>query len=295
MRLAHIAVALSAVAVCAGGICGSLAQSVITPIPLVLYPADISAAPYKWVGRLVTPNPAAADSFIVCTAQFITPNVILTAGHCIKDLPSYPTGPWADPSTGQFQLQYNGGDATAVMKIVCGLTNPLWAYPADYNSLTQDQQQAAQDAALPHDFAMLLVDGISPTGVMPYALDWKGKYQNAKRIGYPGDILSGYVMVWAPGIVFSAAAIPLPVGANSPNLVVQWGPVTDATEGMSGGAWVETDDSNNTLIAVTSFNSNIHTDSPTAEVPGFPGGTWAAYLTAAEFNPLLLRVQNGCR
>jgi hypothetical protein len=102
-------------------------------------------------------------------------------------------------------------------------------------------------------------------------------------------------MVWAPGIVFPGDALPFPGGVNLPSLVVQWGPVTDATEGMSGGAWVETDDNNNTLIAVTSFGSNIGTDSPTEEVPRFPGGTWAAYLTAAEFNPLLASVQNGCK
>jgi hypothetical protein len=80
-----------------------------------------------------------------------------------------------------------------------------------------------------------------------------------------------------------------------PNLVVQWGPVTDATQGMSGGAWVAHPDplennDTNVLIAVTSFGPVTKSGHPR-----FPGGTFAAYLTAAEFNPLLQSVENGCK
>ena len=39
----------------------------------------------------------------------------------------------------------------------------------------------AMDAAYPHDFGMILVDRDSPTGVMPYALDWKGKVTYASQ------------------------------------------------------------------------------------------------------------------
>ena len=46
---------------------------------------------------------------------------------------------------------------------------------------------------------------------------------------------------------------------SSPNIVAQWGPITDATQGMSGGAWVYNLDpaeraNSNILIAVTSFS-----------------------------------------
>jgi hypothetical protein len=77
--------------------------------------------------------------------------------------------------------------------------------------------------------------------------------------------------------------------------VMQWGPVTDATEGMSGGAWVanisQTEGAGkNVLIAVTSFGATTQSGTPL-----FPGGTFAAYLKAAEFNPLLSYVSNGCK
>ncbi len=75
-----------------------------------------------------------------------------------------------------------------------------------------------------------------------------------------------------------------------PNEVVQWGPSVDATEGMSGGAWIINFDTSgkaadaNTLIAVSSLANS-----------GFPGASFAAYLTAEEFNPLLKSVSNGCK
>jgi hypothetical protein len=71
---------------------------------------------------------------------------------------------------------------------------------------------------------------------------------------------------------------------------VQWGPSVEATQGMSGGAWIVNFDTTgkapnaNTLIAVSSFGDT-----------GFPGASFAAYLTAEEFNPLLNSVSNGCK
>jgi len=75
---------------------------------------------------------------------------------------------------------------------------------------------------------------------------------------------------------------------------VQWGPLTDFTTGSSGGAWIgnfsadegkdKDGDPYNVLLAVTS----THNDN-------FPGAEFASYLTAADFNPLLAYVQNGCK
>jgi V8-like Glu-specific endopeptidase len=294
--------AAAIVAFGAADIRAARAQDVITPAPEVVYFANVTAAPFKWIGRLTIPNPAKGQGWLsVCTAQFITPNVILTAGHCLGDLSEYPTGPFGDPSQGQFQLQYNSGSVTQTFKIVCGLSSPLYSLPSNYTSLPAAQQQAAQAAAHPHDFAMLLVNGTSSAGVMPYALDWKGKYSFVWRIGYPADVIGGDLMIYTPGIVFSADTIPLPSPYNLSNLVVQWGPMTDATEGMSGGAWAApiTDNKGNitsfVMIAVTSFSVDLKTDNTTSEAPAYPGAAWAAYLTAAEFNPLLQKVQNGCK
>jgi hypothetical protein len=162
--------------------------------------------------------------------------------------------------------------------------------------MTDEQKNAALTTAFPHDFAMVLVDRDSPTGVIPYALDWKGaKVAHASIVGYPANILDGQIVQAVPGIVFFADAVPF--GEESePNLVVHWGQLTDATQGMSGGAWVVDRDANeganhNILIAVTSFGPvNLRYNAPI-----YPGASFAAYLTAAEFNPLLNYVRNGCK
>jgi hypothetical protein len=168
----------------------------------------------------------------------------------------------------------------------------LWILPQNYAQLSAADQNTALNSAFEHDYAMLLVDGTSPTGVMPYETDWKGKYTRAARIGYPAAILDATVIQKAPGIIFPSDAIPM---GGSPNIIGQWGPVTDATEGMSGGAWVVHPDAregkgNNVLIGVSSFvavgkKGNIV----------YPGASFAAYLKAVEFNPLLISVLNGCR
>jgi hypothetical protein len=256
-----------------------------------------SIAPFKWVGLLknATETKNAPNGWD-CTAQFIKPNVLLTAGHCLVDITSGPPLNPVDPSKISFLLQYQDGYASQTYKAVCGATNPLWTLPANYNSMSAADQSAAMNTAGEHDFAMVLVEGTSATGVMDYALDWKGKFTSAARVGYPGDILNADIVQYAPGIVFFANSIPLPSGLNLPNDVVQWGPVTDATHGMSGGAWVarinETEGPDkNILIAVTSSAPQLRG----TDIPLFPGGTWAAYLTSAEFNPLLNFVSNGCK
>jgi hypothetical protein len=256
-----------------------------------------SVAPFKWVGLLKNASTTKnSPNGWECTAQFIKPNILLTAGHCLTDLTSGQPLAAVDPSKITFLLQYQDGLASQTYKTVCAATNPLWTIPANFNDLSASDKSAAMNAAGEHDFAMVLVDGTSATGTIDYVLDWKGQFTSAARVGYPGDILNADIVQWAPGIVFFANQIPLPKGFNLPNNVVQWGPVTDATHGMSGGAWVarmsDTEGPNkNILIAVTSSAPQVGN----TEIPLFPGGTWAAYLTAAEFNPLLQFVSNGCK
>ncbi len=250
-----------------------------------------SVAPLKWVGVLINPTPTKDNPYAYhyCTGQFIIPNVVLTAGHCIKDLTENPTGPWFDLTKQRFLLQYQNGEGSHVFQTVCALTNPLWTFPANYASMTAAQKDDALRVAAQHDYAMVLVDGNSPTGVMPYQLDWKGKWVAATRIGYAADILNGEIVQESHGMVFFADAIPMFPGQSYPNLVVQWQPVINLTGGTSGGGWIVNYNAtesanNNVLISVTSFqNAN------------YPGAEFGAYLTAAEFNPLLAKVQNGCK
>lgn len=261
-----------------------------------------SLAPFKWVGLLSEPHPTKdhPTQGTSCTAQFIAPRVLLTAGHCISDLPPDPSVPPSDPKTWTFWLQYQNGEGIK-FNVVCAKGNPLWALPPNFASMTPDQKNAAMDAAYPHDFGMVLVDRDSPSGAMPYALDWKGKVTYAYRIGYPENILDAEIVQSVPGIVFFTDALPMNIARygqpnmSSPNIVAQWGPITDATQGMSGGAWVVNPDpgesaNSNILVAVTSFGPfNVY------KQPFYPGGTFAAYLTAAEFNPLFTFVSNGCK
>jgi hypothetical protein len=250
-----------------------------------------SLAPLKWVGMLINRAATAKNpnAQFQCTAQFIKPNVLLTAAHCINDLSGHPTPQGYDLTKQTFVLQYQNGEGSQTLKTKCALTSPGWQFPSNYASLAVAEQDAAIRAAGQHDFAMILVDGTSATGVMPYDLDWKGKWTAATRVGYPGDILSGQIVQQSRGIVFFVDSIPMFPGESLPNLVAHWQPLAGFTSGSSGGAWVGNYNSgesarNNFLIAVTSFQ-NV----------SFPGVEFGAYLTAAEFNPLLAKVENGCQ
>lgn len=297
MRVVCILLALFAIVAGAGGI---RAQEPIIPRvqPEEATTGNPSQVPFKWVGLLLIPTPTQQQPGLLtgCTAQFIAPSVLLTAGHCIKDLETNPSGPWPDPTKGTFWLQYQNNQGTP-FHVVCAAANPLWAVPEDYGKLPEAQKITALATAMQHDFAMLLVDGTSPTGVMPYALDWKGNVKFAWRIGYPADILGGDIVQRVGGYVFFADSIPM--GQWSlPNLVVQWGPITDATHGMSGGGWITnlspTEGANkNVLVAVTS--GAPPGPSRLGQTQEFPGGMFAAYLTAKEFNPLLSEVSGGCK
>ncbi len=255
-----------------------------------------SLPPAKWVGLLVLPDPKPPEEgrIVRCTGQFIAQNVVLTAGHCLKDLQVSPDGPWPDVTKGTFWLQYQDNEGIP-FKILCGAANPLWTLPVNYDDLSAAKKQAALNEAWQHDFAMILVDGKSPTGVMHYMLDWKNKTSNWRgkltdvvRIGYPDAILGAAVVQQVPGIVFFADQIPM--GPDMlPNEVVHWGSLTNFTQGSSGGAWImnfSTTDlpNSNLLLAVSSFIT-----------PSFPGAMFGAYLKAAEFNPLLTSAARGCR
>jgi hypothetical protein len=292
MRPAYIAV-VALLTLAAGATIGH-AQVGNSTAPETLTTGDPSVAPFKWAGMVeyhgLQDKPGISHP--LCTGEFITANVVLTAAHCLNDPDDLGS---IDPKTMTFWLQYQNGQATKIFNVSCGLTNPLWVVPdqTPWSNMTADDQNAVWLKVDPHDFAMLLVSGgPSPTGQIPVALDWKGKYTFADRIGYPDNILGGRVIQKVGGVVFFSDAIPL---RDNPNEVVQWGPVTDATQGMSGGAWVANRDTTRKtydpiLIAVTSYSPiNKYNESI------FPGGTFAAYLTAAEFNPLLQKVSNGCK
>ena len=210
-----------------------LAQIIPDTSPGEATTGNPSLAPLKWVGLLAIPDPTDKDpdSIVECTGQFIKPNIVLTAAHCLRDLPANPRGPWPDVTKGTFWLQYQNQQGTP-FKILCGAS--LWTLPTNFSAMKEGDQDDAKLAAYQHDFAMLLVDGQSPTGVMPYLLDWKGKFGYATRVGYASDILNGQIVQKSGGAVFFADAIPM-LDKSYPDLVVQWAPPPSSPAAPAAG------------------------------------------------------------
>jgi hypothetical protein len=83
--------------------------------------AWIEALKTKYLPSLRPTNPN--NKVAVCIGQFITANVVLTAGHCLKNLQTNPTGPWIDLTKQTFRLQHQNREGTQ-FKVVCGAINP---------------------------------------------------------------------------------------------------------------------------------------------------------------------------
>jgi hypothetical protein len=247
-----------------------------------------AVAPIKWAGLVM--NKIDDKQFEYCTGQFIAPRVVLTAGHCVKDIDK---NTWNDVSKMSFILQFQNGEGSHVYKVVCTAALDAYSHPANYASLNQDQQKAADLAAHQSDYAMILVDADSLTGTIAWQGDWKGKWLGATRIGYPGDILNGEIIQQAHGIVFFVDSIPIFTNNGAtvsyPNLVVHWQRNTKLTQGSSGGAWIANFDpgqaqGNNIAISVSSFVLN-----------DLAGAIFGPYLTASNVNSLLQFTQKGCK
>jgi V8-like Glu-specific endopeptidase len=247
-----------------------------------------SVAPLKWVGLVM--NRIDDKHFEYCTGEFIAPRVVLTAGHCVKDIDK---NTWNDVNKMTFILQFQNGEGSHVYKVVCTAALDSYNHPANYSGMSEDQQLAADLTAHQSDFAMILVDSDSLTGTMPWQGDWKGKWLGATRIGYPGDILNGEIIQQSHGIVFFADSIPIFTNNGNvvsyPNIVVHWQRNIKLTQGSSGGAWIANFDpdegkGDNVAISVSSFTMN-----------NFPGAIFGPYLLADKMNALLQFTQKGCR
>src|SRR5580658_4074419 len=66
-----------------------MAQNIGVPVDrLEATSGNPAFLPLIWVGLLVVPepSPSAPNAIGLCTAEFISPTVLLTAAHCLRDL-----------------------------------------------------------------------------------------------------------------------------------------------------------------------------------------------------------------
>lgn len=226
-------------------------------------------APLKWTGLLVNKDAVVKEGrtySVVCTAEFISPQVVLTAAHCIQD---EETGAWFDTTRMYFLLQYQNNDYSESYRPICASRYNAWRNPGD------DRYQ--------WDYAMVLLDRPSSTGYYNFSVDWQGKFKAATIVGYPDALMSGQIVEKVQGTL-----LPLPSTVkNLPNeLSLHHGQI-HFTQGSSGGAWVANysrneDADHNIIVSLSSF---VRDDSP--------GLTFGPYLTS-DFKRLLEYTSNGC-
>ena len=251
-----------------------------------------STAPFKWAGRLVYVATKAGDSFS-CSAQFIGPRVLLTAGHCVYDIDK---NAYYSPQNLAFILQYQNGTGTHVYHAKCAATLAGYSYPKNYASISDADKRDAFLTASQWDYGMILVDADSITGSFTSQTDWKGKWRGATRIGYPAEILGTEIIQRVHGLIFFADDIPI-FDKSYPGLVVHWQDNSRFTSGSSGGAWIAQIDSaeaqrNNIVIGLNSFHI---VKGFSSAVSALPGAEFGPYFRSADYNALYKWVANGCK
>jgi hypothetical protein len=191
---------------------------------------DVGSVPLKWAGKLFYRQP---DGGYVCSGQFITDNVVLTAAHCLRD---DTTGDWFEDYS--FRLQYDKGRATVAYGYDCAMTKHGWV--------------VADGTRWNYDYGLIRVLGRSRTGHFGWHANWPtDAYPRVPKIGYPADILNGQVIQMDTG--------PLtPVDGEEELVALKHGNPRNAG-GSSGGAWVgnfsrSANGPGNRVISVTSHH-----------------------------------------
>ncbi len=243
-------------------------------------PPDWNTVPYKWVGRLQFKS--ASGNTYLCSAQFIAPKVILTAGHCIKNYENN-----SFHSDFIFLLQYRNGSYSHRYRGLCASVPAGYSLPANYSSESAEQKETDRFAASQYDYGMILLNAPSATGYFrAWQGSWKaGDWHGATKIGYPGDLAAGEELQSAHGALLFADDI---WGVDTwPQLLALWQFNPYLTQGMSGGGWVGSlspveAPGNNVLISLSSFDITSH-----------PEMAFGPQFNTTVFNALLDHVASG--
>jgi hypothetical protein len=225
---------------------------------------DVNSAPLEWSGLWET---ATDDngSFLSCTGQFITDDIVLMAAHCVRDRYTgqyYDTGNGNDLGNSFFLLQWENNKYSDVYHPVCEYTYNGWLV-ALKDGETEDNpagwSQATLDAVTNSwqwDFAMMKVDHKSITGHYNYAVNSNADF--AVGSGYPAAPLGNAAVIELdPGDVLPTSEIASV--RNTPSEQVLWHGNTAFTQGASGGAWISNFDSRtvspktNVVVGLNSF------------------------------------------
>ncbi|HLL29278.1 MAG TPA: hypothetical protein VKT73_16695 [Xanthobacteraceae bacterium] len=226
-----------------------------TKRPTQEYSGNINSTPLHWAGRLFFKQDGEGW---VCSAQFISPTVLLTAAHCARNAD---TGDWSTNLV--FYLQYKEGSFTERYDYKCVGTKQGWV-------------TAGNDGKWIYDFALILVDHESITGHFGARWNWEG-IEQLNKIGYPGGMFDGEILQVEQG----------PISVSNGIVAIQHGNTAEQG-GSSGGAWIadfkygSTASGANQIASIESFG-----------IPALPGVDFGPYLTD-DFKELWDYVERGC-
>jgi Trypsin len=219
---------------------------------------SVATRPLYWAGKFFFTK---SDGPKVCSAQFISPGIVITAAHCIRD---DNTGQWY--SNLLYRHQYDRGKSARDFGAECFTTYNGWVSP--------------ENSKWEWDYAILKLRGGADQGHFGWQAGWWGTYNSAPKIGYPGAIEQGQIMQVDFGRL---------IKGRTPRLIgLAHGNPRNA-EGSSGGAWVgkyETsgnDPRGNYVISVTSHHM------------GEDRGTTYGPYWGDDMEKLLNHAKRGCR
>jgi hypothetical protein len=202
------------------------------PTELGRQSGDVRLYPLTIAGQLFFNAPGDKPGMgNACTAQFVAPNVILTAAHCVQD----DQPPYSYHSNFMFALEYEQHAALRKFGTWCVANKKGWAMPGPEHFL--------------YDYAMIQTDASANVGWFGMRWNWDGLYQQATKIGYPSGSLNGEVIQVDRGPLSVTDGI---AELKHGNMNVQ--------HGASGGAWIgdysanPRDNSKNHIISVQSFS-----------------------------------------